>query len=214
LGNNLGDGSFGSVVKGLNMETGQLVAIKKMKKEYPNWNECVGLGEVKVLTRLHHPNIVQLIELVKKGTQLHFVFEYLSRNVYQMLQEKGKLAHHEVRNIMFQTLQAVAYTHRKGYFHRDLKPENMLELNGTIKVADYGLAREIRAKPPFTEYVSTRWYRAPEVLLRGRNYNSPMDIFALGAIMAELYSGLPLFPGSTERDQLHRILQLLGTPSK
>jgi protein kinase len=95
-----------------------------------------------------------------------------------------------------------------------MKPENLLEINGTIKLADLGLAREIRAKPPFTEYVSTRWYRAPEALLRGRNYNSPMDLFAVGAIMAELYTGMPLFPGSTERDQLVRILQLMGTPSK
>jgi serine/threonine protein kinase len=104
--------------------------------------------------------------------------------------------------------------HRHGYFHRDLKPENLLEMNGTVKVADFGLVREIRAKPPFTEYVSTRWYRAPEVLLHSRNYNSPMDIFAMGAIMAELYTSNPLFPGSNERDQISKILHVVGTPSK
>lgn len=87
-------------------------------------------------------------------------------------------------------------------------------MNGTIKLADFGLVREIRAKPPYTEYVSTRWYRAPEVLLRGRNYNSPMDMFALGAIMAELYKSYPLFPGSTERDQIIKIFQVMGTPTK
>ena len=87
-------------------------------------------------------------------------------------------------------------------------------MNGTVKLADFGLVREIRAKPPFTEYVSTRWYRSPEVLLHSRNYNSPMDMFAMGAIMAEMYTGLPLFPGSNERDQMGKILQIMGTPSK
>jgi len=79
--------------------------------------------------------------------------------------------------------------HKHGFFHRDLKPENLLmnENNGTVKISDFGLAREIRSKPPFTDYVTTRWYRAPEILLKSTNYNSPIDIFALGSIMAELY---------------------------
>jgi len=81
-----------------------------------------------------------------------------------------------------------------------LKPENLLEHYGTVKIADFGLAREIRAKPPFTEYVSTRWYRAPEVIFRSPNYNSPIDIFAVGAIMAELYNLFPLFPGASQSD--------------
>lgn len=81
-----------------------------------------------------------------------------------------------------------------------MKPENLLESNSTVKIADFGLAREIRSKPPFTDYVSTRWYRAPEVILRSPNYNSPIDIFAIGAIMAELYRLWPLFPGSSEKD--------------
>lgn len=214
VGNKLGDGTFGSVAKGLNEQTGQVVAIKRMKRDYKDWNECINLNEVRILTKLHHPNIVQLLELVKKDNQLYFVFEYLNRNVYQLQQEKGRLPHQEVRNVAYQTLQALAYMHRKGFFHRDMKPENLLEMNGTIKLADFGLAREIRAKPPFTEYVATRWYRAPETLLRGRNYNSPMDLFAVGTIMAELYSGTPLFPGSSEKDQLVRILQTMGTPTK
>ena len=81
----------------------------------------------------------------------------------------------------------LAYLHRNGYFHRDLKPENVLVQNETLKICDFGLAREIRSKPPFTEYVSTRWYRAPELLLRSGTYNSPVDIFALACIVIELY---------------------------
>ena len=91
--------------------------------------------------------------------------------------------------------------HRHGYFHRDLKPENILiDDNGIIKIIDFGLARQIRARPPFTDYLSTRWYRAPEMILRSKTYNSPVDIFAYGCILAELYLMKPLFQGSSELD--------------
>lgn len=91
--------------------------------------------------------------------------------------------------------------HKNGFFHRDLKPENILiSNNNTIKLIDFGLAREIRSRPPYTEYVATRWYRAPEILLRATNYNSPVDIFALGCIICELYLMKPLFNGQSEMD--------------
>jgi len=109
-------------------------------------------------------------------------------------------------------MQAMHHVHKHGYFHRDMKPENLLVSGETVKLADFGLAREIRARPPFTDYVSTRWYRAPEVLLRSSTYNSPLDIWACGGIMAELYTLRPLFPGSSESDQLYKICSVLGTP--
>lgn len=90
--------------------------------------------------------------------------------------------------------------HKQNYFHRDLKPENLLEFKGTLKIADFGLVKETNEMPPFTEYVSTRWYRAPEIILGSREYNKAVDIFALGAIMAELYITYPLFPGKNEAD--------------
>eukprot|EP00932_Pfiesteria_piscicida_P019087 SRR837773.592.p1 GENE.SRR837773.592~~SRR837773.592.p1 ORF type:complete len:370 (-),score=132.49 SRR837773.592:14-1123(-) len=94
-----------------------------------------------------------------------------------------------------------------------MKPENLLITGDIVKLADFGLAREIRARPPFTDYVSTRWYRAPEVLLRSTVYNSPIDIWALGGIMAELYTLRPLMPGSSESDQLYKTCSVLGTPT-
>lgn len=104
--------------------------------------------------------------------------------------------------------------HKHGFFHRDMKPENMLVMGDVTKIADFGLAREIRSRPPFTDYVSTRWYRAPEILLRSVNYNSPVDIFACGAIMAELYLMRPLFPGNNETDQIYKTCAVLGSPSQ
>lgn len=103
--------------------------------------------------------------------------------------------------------------HKHSFFHRDIKPENMLVKGDIVKVADFGLAREIRSRPPFTDYVSTRWYRAPEVLLRSTTYNSPIDAWAMGCIMAEMFTLRPLFPGSSEGDQLYKICSVLGTPT-
>ena len=118
--------------------------------------------------------------------------------------------------IMHEILQGIAHIHKNGFFHRDMKLENVLvnDDGDIVKIADFGLAREIRSKPPYTDYVSTRWYRAPELLLRSTNYNSPVDIFASGCIFAELILGRPLFAGKSEGDQLMRVCSTLGTPTK
>lgn len=120
-----------------------------------------------------------------------------------------------IRNILYQILQGLSFMHKHGFFHRDIKPENLL-CNGPdlIKIADFGLARETRSRPPYTDYVSTRWYRAPEVLLRSTQYSSPIDIWAVGCIMAEMYTLQPLFPGRSEIDQIFRVCSVLGTPDK
>ncbi|KAL4480945.1 hypothetical protein ABPG73_020966 [Tetrahymena malaccensis] len=216
IGATLGDGTFGVVMKAVDETNGQVVAIKKMKsKKCPKWEEIIKLPEITSLMKFHHPNIVNLYEIIKHNNELFFVFEYMDQNVYQMTKDREKpFTENQIRNIIYQTLQGLAYIHRHGYFHRDLKPENLLESNNTIKIADFGLAREIRSKPPFTDYVSTRWYRAPEVILRANNYNSPIDIFAIGCIMAELYKLWPLFPGQNELDQILQICKVMGTPSK
>ncbi|EGD78545.1 CMGC/RCK/MAK protein kinase [Salpingoeca rosetta] len=212
----LGDGTYGSVLLAKNKQTGETVAIKKMKKKYYAWDECIALKEVKSLKKLHHPNIVRLRELVRENNTLYMIFEYMESNMYDLMKTRKKgFPEPVVRNMTYQVLQGLAYMHKQGYFHRDLKPENLL-CNGTelVKIADLGLAREVRSRPPYTDYVSTRWYRAPEVLLRSVNYNSPIDIWAIGTIMAELYTLRPLLPGSSEVDELFKITAVLGAPTQ
>lgn len=95
----------------------------------------------------------------------------------------------QIKNVLFQTLQGLENMHKNGVFHRDLKPENLLFYNGIVKVADFGLSKDMVSTPPYTDYVSTRWYRAPEILLHSTKYNAKVDIFAMGCIAAELFSG-------------------------
>lgn len=211
----LGDGTYGSVIKGENRKTGELVAIKKMKRKFHTWEECMALREVKSLRKLSHPNVVKLKEVIRENDELQLVFEYMETNLYSLIKDRSKgLPEKKVRNIMYQLIQGLGYMHKQGFFHRDIKPENLLVTNDTVKLADFGLVREIRARPPFTDYVSTRWYRAPEVILRMTVYTCSVDIWAVGALMSELYTLRPLFPGSSESDQMHKICSVLGTPDK
>ncbi|XP_022738977.1 cyclin-dependent kinase F-4-like isoform X2 [Durio zibethinus] len=211
----VGDGTFGSVWRAINKLSGEVVAIKKMKKKYYSWEECVNLREVKSLRRMNHPNIVKLKEVIRENDILYFVFEYMEFNLYQLMKHREKLfSEVEIRNWCFQVFQGLAYMHQRGYFHRDLKPENLLVTKDIIKIADFGLAREISSHPPYTEYVSTRWYRAPEVLLQSYLYTLKVDMWAMGAIMAELFTLHPLFPGTSEADEIYKICGVIGTPTK
>ncbi|KAG1359130.1 cyclin-dependent kinase F-4 [Cocos nucifera] len=210
----VGDGTFGSVWRAINKQTCEVVAIKKMKRKYYSWEECMNLREVKSLRRMNHPNIVKLKEVIRENDMLYFVFEYMECNLYQLMKDRGKsFSEAEVRNWCFQIFRALAYMHHRGYFHRDLKPENLLVTKDIIKIADFGLAREVSSDPPYTEYVSTRWYRAPEVLLQSSVYGSAVDMWAMGAIMAELFTLRPLFPGSSEADEIYKICSIIGTPN-
>ncbi|XP_013156010.1 serine/threonine-protein kinase MAK isoform X1 [Falco biarmicus] len=212
----LGDGTYGSVLMGKSNESGELVAIKRMKRKFYSWDECMNLREVKSLKKLNHANVIKLKEVIRENDHLYFVFEYMKENLYQLMKDRNKLFPESViRNIMYQILQGLAFIHKHGFFHRDMKPENLLCIGPElVKIADFGLARELRSQPPYTDYVSTRWYRAPEVLLRSSIYSSPIDMWAVGSIMAELYTLRPLFPGTSEVDEIFKICQVLGTPKK
>jgi serine/threonine protein kinase len=177
--------------------------------------------------------------LLPASKELYFVFESMEGNLYHLIKaRKGRaLAGGLVSSIFRQIVSGLDHIHSNGYFHRDMKPENVLvtttglfdytsvspiappnapkekDVVAIIKLADFGLARETKSKPPYTEYVATRWYRAPEVILLSRDYSSPLDMWALGTIMAELVNLRPLFPGSDQVDQVGRICEILGDPT-
>ncbi|KAI8062891.1 kinase-like domain-containing protein [Gongronella butleri] len=219
----IGAGSFGSVHQAVQKKTGKHVAIKIMKRKFDSAEECDRLLECKILNLIPtHVHIVQTFDILfSPSHELCFVMEHMDGgNLYQWIKQKRdnhtRFSASELGIIMRQTLQAVAHIHANNIFHRDLKPENLLitYTSGTpvIKLADFGLAKETSSHPPYTEYVSTRWYRAPEVLLRSSNYSSAVDLWAIGAIFAELICGQPLFPGESEIDQLFCICKVLGSP--
>lgn len=210
----LGTGSFGDVYRAsLKSDPNELVAIKKIKQKYQSWKECLHLRELASLKVLRHTNIVRLKEMILEKELLHFVFEFCDGNLYEEMKKKP-FSKDRIQLSMRQIFQGISYMHKQGYFHRDMKPENVLIKNGVLKLADFGLAREVRSRPPYTQYVSTRWYRSPELLLRSPTYNSPVDIWACACIMAELFMNVPLFAGQSEVDMLMKIFMACGAPTK
>ena len=223
----LGGGSFADVYKALEKSTGELVAIKVLKRKYKKWDDCQELIEVRSLQKLHNDktynkpgeeNIIKLKQVIfiKKTGTLNLIFEYMETDLLELMKscEPKTLNEDQIRDIMHQTLLGLAFMHKYGFFHRDMKPENLLLTKNKLKIADFGLAREIRSVPPYTEYVSTRYYRAPECILKSTNYNSPIDIWGLGCIFAEMYTHpQPLFCGANEKEVLFRICSILGTPT-
>ena len=141
---------------------------------------------------------------------MYFIVNYTGRRHY--------LSPQLIRSYMWQLMKSLDHMHKKGIFHRDIKPENILIESTTdagkgLKLADFGSCRGIYSKQPYTEYISTRWYRAPECLLTDGFYGPEMDLWGAGCVMFEITSLYPLFPGSNEVDQISRIHKVLGTPS-
>ncbi|KAF7971158.1 hypothetical protein HWV62_21978 [Athelia sp. TMB] len=207
------------------------------------WDECKTFEELEALREVSiHPNIIQIYDffLIPESKDLFFVFEAMEGNLYQLIKaRKGRaLAGGLVVSIFRQIASGLFHMHTSGYFHHDMKPENILvtttglfdyqsgspnallgassktDVVAVIKIADFGLARETGKKLQYTECVSSIWYRAPEILLLDRDYmGGPVDMWALGAIMAELVNLRPLFPGSGRIDQMVRICELMGDPT-
>ncbi|GAA5814724.1 hypothetical protein MFLAVUS_008225 [Mucor flavus] len=189
-----------------------------MKKKFNSSSQ----KEYKTLKRMSiHPNIVRLHEsFLGPSKEFYFIMEYMNGgNLYQYINEhkerKQTIKASDVKSILVQILSALNHIHQvECIFHRDMKPENILITDSLIvKLADFGLATDIKKITPYTDYVCTRWYRAPEVLLKSSSYSFQIDLWAVGVIFAELITLHPLFPGTSEIDQLSRICNILGTPS-
>ena len=138
----------------------------------------------------------------------------MEMNLYEAIKDRRKyLSEKKAKLWIYQILKALDFIHKNGIFHRDIKPENILLLNGQAKLADFGSCKGIYSKPPFTEYISTRWYRPPECLLTDGFYNYKMDIWGLGCVFFEILTICPLFPGDDEIDQVKKINYIIGSPS-
>ncbi|XP_016398745.1 MAPK/MAK/MRK overlapping kinase-like [Sinocyclocheilus rhinocerous] len=179
-------------------------------------DQAHSLREVQAMKRLSsHPNILQLHELIydKGSGTLSLICELMEMNIYEFI--KGRQcppAESKVKHYMFQLCRSLDHMHSHGIFHRDVKPENILIKNNVLKLADFGSCRSIFSRPPHTEYISTRWYRAPECLLTDGHYSQKMDMWSAGCVFFEILSLCPLFPGRNELDQINKIHEVLGSP--
>ena len=134
-------------------------------------------------------------------------------NLYEWIKgRRNYLPENKVKQYMFQLLKSLDHMHSNGIFHRDIKPENVLISDEALKLADFGSCRGIKSDQPFTEYISTRWYRPPECLLTDGYYNREMDIWGTGCVFFEVLALFPLFPGKNELDQVHKIHNIIGSP--
>ncbi|KAF0689143.1 Aste57867_19415 [Aphanomyces stellatus] len=213
----VGEGAYGVVLKCRNKENGEVVAIKKFKEsEDDEIVRKTTLREVKLLKMLKQENIVNLKEAFRRKGKLYLVFEYVEKNLLEVLEEKPTGLDPElVRRYVYQLSRAIHYCHENGVVHRDIKPENLLvnpNSDHSLRLCDFGFARMIADdhSQELTDYVATRWYRSPELLLGSTKYGKSVDIWAIGCIMGELLDGQPLFPGESEIDQLYMIQKMLG----
>lgn len=213
-----------------------LVAVKVMKTQLPNTSDYLRVNEVRfILTIPSHPNLLQIYNLFIDDVsgKLNIVMEPMNQNLYQFIQKHvgRQLTTRVVKSMLSQLLNAIRHIHIHGFFHRDVKPENILVSSTTqyygskhniptdmvndayvLKLCDYGLAKNIKTVRTLTPYVSTRWYRAPEILLRHANYSQPIDVWAFASVAVELVNFRPLFCGRNETDQIWQVLKVLGHP--
>ncbi|KAK9378381.1 kinase-like domain-containing protein [Kockiozyma suomiensis] len=215
----LGEGTYATVYKGRNRATGELVALKEINLDSEEGTPSTAIREISLMKELKHENIVSLHDVIHSENKLNLVFEYMDRDLKKYMDSRG---HHgaldpkTVKSFMYQLLRGIAFCHENRVLHRDLKPQNLLiNTKGQLKLADFGLARAFGIPVnTFSNEVVTLWYRAPDVLLGSRTYSTSIDMWSAGCIMAEMYTGRPLFPGTTNEDQLQRIFRLMGTPSE
>ncbi|XP_043848456.1 cyclin-dependent kinase-like 5 isoform X4 [Dromiciops gliroides] len=210
----VGEGAYGVVLKCRHKETHEIVAIKKFKDSEENEEvKETTLRELKMLRTLKQENIVELKEAFRRRGKLYLVFEYVEKNMLELLEEMPNgVPPEKVKSYIYQLIKAIHWCHKNDIVHRDIKPENLLISHTDIlKLCDFGFARNLSEgnNANYTEYVATRWYRSPELLL-GAPYGKSVDMWSVGCILGELSDGQPLFPGESEIDQLFTIQKVLG----
>ncbi|KAM3184637.1 Cyclin-dependent kinase-like 1 [Hymenolepis weldensis] len=221
----IGEGAYGVVFKCRNRHTGEIVAIKKFtESEEDPVIHRIAMREIRTLkvdlirfdfncVQLKHPNLINLIEVFKRRKRLHLVFQYVDHTLLNELEQNPSgLKKNQVIGFTWQLLQAVHFCHEHNFIHRDVKPENILITKARqLKLCDFGFARTLTGPDDrYTDYVATRWYRAPELLVGDTQYGPPVDIWAIGCVVAEMLTGSPLWPGRSDLDQLFQIISTLG----
>mmetsp|Transcript_2910 Transcript_2910/g.4428 ORF Transcript_2910/g.4428 Transcript_2910/m.4428 type:complete len:274 (+) Transcript_2910:279-1100(+) len=175
------------------------------------------IREISLLKELDHENIVMLKDVIHFENKLYLVFEFLDQDLKQYMDTCGPegLSPDLVKSYMYQLLNGIAFCHSHRVIHRDLKPPNLLiDRSGQLKLADFGLARAFGIPiRKYTHEVVTLWYRSPEILLGTTHYSTPVDIWSIGCIFAEMAERKTLFQGECEIDQLFHIFMILGTPN-
>ncbi|XP_063689509.1 cyclin-dependent kinase-like 4 isoform X2 [Bolinopsis microptera] len=210
----IGEGSYGVVFRCKHKDTGQVVAIKKfLDSEDDPYVKKIAMREIRMLKLLKHGNLVNLLQVFRRKKKIHLVFEYCHHTLLNELEEcPNGLEELQIKKIMWQVLQAVNFCHGHNCIHRDVKPENILVTkSGIVKLCDFGFARLLNGEEEYTDYVATRWYRAPELLVGDTQYGPPVDVWAVGCVFSELLTGQPLWPGKTgDVDQIYLIRKTLG----
>jgi len=215
----VGEGTYGVVYKAKDINTGDTLALKKIRLDAEDEGiPSTAIREISLLKQLQHPNIVRLYDVILTDQKLTLVFEFLDQDLKKYLDSHGDrgLDAPTTKSFLWQLLQGICHCHENRVLHRDLKPQNLLiNSDGELKLADFGLARSFGIPVrSYTHEVVTLWYRSPEVLLGSRHYSTPIDLWSVGCIFAEISSGRPLFPGKNDKDQLLKIFQILGTPTE
>ncbi|KAL5101385.1 hypothetical protein RYX36_005712 [Vicia faba] len=221
----IGKGSYGVVCSAVDTHTGEKVAIKKVHGIFEHISDAARiLREIKLLRLLRHPDIVEIKHIMlppssRDFKDIYVVFELLESDLHQVIRANADLTKEHYQFFLYQLLRALKYIHTANVYHRDLKPKNILaNANCKLKICDFGLARVAFSDTPttvfWTDYVATRWYRAPELCGSFYSkYTPAIDIWSIGCIFAEVLIGKPLFPGKSVVHQLDLITDLLGTPS-
>ncbi|KAI0358951.1 Pkinase-domain-containing protein [Trametes cingulata] len=215
----LGEGTYATVYKGRSRTTNEIVALKEIHLDAEEGTPSTAIREISLMKELKHVNIVRLYDVIHTETKLVLIFEYCERDLKKYMDvhgDRGALDPVTVRSFMYQLLKGTAFCHENRVLHRDLKPQNLLiNRKGELKLGDFGLARAFGVPVnTFSNEVVTLWYRAPDVLMGSRTYSTSIDVWSCGCIFAEMISGVPLFRGRDNQDQLLHIMRIIGTPDE